>query len=232
MCPDLNQPAIERLECVVCGEKNFAFPLPHHVCSPKGSLAPKPLHLSREMKLIEWPDVHEVGVLPRHLIRVLIFLNGLTTAAPFAYFPDRFLVKPLEYVLGRKTSADDHQHHMFPAVEWIPPSDQMRDAAVATPILLHSAEKGEPARQIFLLKVCLLLITPHDVPLGITQVCLVLWTRVVRDAGRHSCSVAGSLRGRWNLPLQFAMPAAYQHRDHQQQRQRETGNQNSDHTAK
>src|ERR1700730_4083428 len=148
----------------------------------------------------------EIGIVARDFVGVVIFLDRMAAAGPFAQLADGLLVYSLENVFGRKARADYHQHQLLTAIKRISSPNHAGDAAVAVPILTYCAKVRKPARQVGFLEVCFFLITPDDVPFRITEVGIVLGTQVVFDAGRCGLSFGRLLRGRTYLCLELAVP--------------------------
>src|ERR1700719_874030 len=105
--------------------------------TPQRVLGPKSFHISRKMKLIEWPHMHEVGILPRYFVGISIFVRELVTASPLAQAADCILVRTFQDVFCRKAGADHHQHHLLAHVEVVFPTREPRNAAITLPILAH-----------------------------------------------------------------------------------------------
>src|SRR5579872_1424919 len=164
-----NQPAIECLNCVIQSKKKFALPLADRMRAPEMGIAPQPAYLTRKVKFIEGTAVNEVGILTRYFISVLVFFHRLMVAGPLADPAHSLLVDSLEDVFSREAGADHRQHDLLPSVEAILPPREPGNATVASPVLAHRREVEKAAGQVFLLKVCLLLITPNDIPLGIAE---------------------------------------------------------------
>src|SRR5580658_8964854 len=167
--------------------------------SPQRSLGPEAFHVVGEMKLVKRPNVDEIGVFARDLISVLVFLDRLVLARPFTQPADGVLVKSLQDVLSRKAGADDDQHHLFASVERISPVRQAGDAAVAAPVLTHSAEIRESTWQMRLLEVRLFLVAPDDVPLRVAEIGVVLRAGIILNIGGRGFSFDGLCNWRMYL---------------------------------
>lgn len=63
--------------------------------------------MPREVKFIERADVDKVRILTSDAVGIEVFLDRLVAAAPFTEPTNCLLVDALEYVLCRKTRADD-----------------------------------------------------------------------------------------------------------------------------
>src|SRR5437870_7422119 len=142
--------------------------------TPQTGFAPQSFQVGPEAEFITRPNVDKVSVFACDFVRVLVFLDRLVAAGPLTDSADGLLVNTLEDILSREARADDGQHELLTPIEGVLPACQARDAAVAVPILTHRPKVWKSAGQVLLLKVGFLLITPDDVPLGITEVSIVL----------------------------------------------------------
>src|SRR5258708_40016102 len=96
--PLLDEPAIKGLRRVVDGEKDSSFPLANWMRPPRRALGPKPLYVPRKVELVKRPHMHEVGILARHVVRVLIFARELVAAGPLSQPANRVLVPTFQDV--------------------------------------------------------------------------------------------------------------------------------------
>jgi hypothetical protein len=130
-------------------------------------------------ELIERADVDEGSITLCHLGSVSVLSHWLMMARGFAKPAYCLLVQTLEGILHAEEGADDCEHNVVAGWERIVSAGRPENTTVRSPELADVTEIGVAGRKMIALEICLGLVAPYDVPLGIGEEGIYFWASVV-----------------------------------------------------